>query len=480
MKDTATTAADRPHSKGDRIPARRIDGDGTSNARFDFEGTYAVASIVLNGKIVGDDCANDSQWEYSLNGKDWKPAIAGGSCGEQARYVRVSGPVAALPDTDIQFIADSGFAVEPADEWTNLFHKKQSWSGSDGIYSIPVNGVEAHGTAARTTTVFVFGDTFVGNVDERTDARDPSTAMLNNTLGIMDGAEPDPEKLRFVWREGENGDPLSAIVPTTPKATSHHDTYYWLQDGASIGGHYHGFPLIIGHDPDGPEGFQFAVHGITHVTAPLTAAGPDLSRVKQTDTPLYFKSAGGHTTYFGAAIMPNTAEAGVPQPDGYVYIYGLQHNGIHQLVAARVLPEDLADIGQWTYWNGGEWTDRKEDCAPIAPEVSCELSVSRMTGGSLDGKYVVLCQLGGTTGNRLAIYSGDSPVGPFGASTPLYYCPESEEGRGIYTYNAKGHPHLSAPGELLISYNVNTTSMEANMAYGSIYRPRFVRLRQIP
>lgn len=484
MKDASTTAAGKPRRQGDRIPARRISVKGSSAvaAIFDFEATYVLAEVRIGGESADGHRTDGTAIEYSLNGKDWKALTGNGSERDQVRYVRFSGPAASLSEDGVQFIAGQGFAVEPADEWTGLFDRNRDWTGGDGIYSIPFNGVEAHGTAASTKTLLVFGDTFIGDVDERTGARAPDTAMINNTLAVLDGADPDPEALRFVWREGIGGEPLSAIVPTTPKATSHEGTYYWLQDGASVGGRFHCFPLIIGHDPDGPEGFQFAVHGVTHVSAPLTANGLDLENQKQSDTELYFKSAGGHTIYFGAAIMPNTAEAGVPRPDGFVYVYGLQHNGVHRLVVARAPAESLGDIGQWKYWNGVEWTSRKEECAPIAPEVSCELSVSMMTGGALDGKYVVACQRGGTAGNHLAIYAGDGPAGPFGPCAPVYYCPEPDlkPGQEIYTYNAKAHPHLSAPGELLISYNVNSTSMEANMGHGDIYRPRFVRLRQIP
>ena len=45
-------------------------------------------------------------------------------------------------------------------------------------------------------------------------------------------------------------------------------------------------------------------------------------------------------------------------------------------------------------------------------------------------------------------------------------------------YNAKAHPHLSRPGELLISYNVNTFDFWGDFFRDAdIYRPRFIRLK---
>jgi hypothetical protein len=83
------------------------------------------------------------------------------------------------------------------------------------------------------------------------------------------------------------------------------------------------------------------------------------------------------------------------------------------------------------------------------------------------------------TGNWLSMYVGDSPVGPFENATRLHYCNEPKGGKGIYTYNAKGHPHISKQGELLVSYNVNTTSWEMHEKHASIYRPRFLNIREL-
>ncbi|MFC4599902.1 DUF4185 domain-containing protein [Cohnella hongkongensis] len=466
-----------PGRKGDPIPVSRswetADGPEERWTIYDFGATYPLGEI--RGPSAGGP---PRRAEYSLDGREWTPVLPP-EPGEQplrpestphARYVRTDGKAEA-------FLAGAGFAVEPDEEWTRLFHRKQGWTGSDGIYSIPLNGVEAPGRAAETRTLFLFGDTFIGTIDEHTDER-RNTVMINNTLAVLDGGRPDPEAITFLWnREGEA--PASAIVPGTPKGLAHEGTYYWLQDGTSVGGRFHCFPLIIGPNPDGPEGFQFEVHGVVRVSAPMGADGPELDRQEQADTDLYFRSAAGHTTYFGAAVLPCTAEAGVREPDGFVYVYGLQNDGDTKLVVARALAEELERTEQWTFWDGNGWTPRKELCAPIASGVSSELSVSPVVGGPLDGKYVLVIQQGGVSGNRVALSVGDGPAGPFGPYVPLHACAEPEQGRGIYSYNAKAHPHLSPPGELLASYNVNTTSMDVHMAFGSIYRPRFLRIRQV-
>jgi len=69
------------------------------------------------------------------------------------------------------------------------------------------------------------------------------------------------------------------------------------------------------------------------------------------------------------------------------------------------------------------------------------------------------------------------PWGPFGPLIKVWDCPEATEGKGYFTYNAKAHPALSGPGELLISYNVNAGNFFAALEKDPhLYRPRFIKL----
>lgn len=478
-----------PKREGDIIPVEQATelGGGHSNEKrslqFAFGGAYPIGGWRLPVAY--------EEMEYSLNGREWSSAASGhgglervtADAGIQAQYLRatfssgISDAELAAAREDAVFYAGVGYAAEQADAWTDLFHRQQGWTGSDGIYSIPFDGCETNGSAAGKNTLLLFGDTFIGKVDETT-ARRQVTEMINNTLAVLSGGSPDQDAIRFLWRSNDDGRPLSAITPNTEKGLQVDGSYYWLQDGLSLGGKAYCFPLIIGPNPDGPEGFQFAVHGVARVAMKLEENGPRLEEQEQTDTDLYYTAANGRTTYFGAAIMANTERAGIPAPDGYVYVYGLQNGERPAVVVARAPEKLFEDWTAWRYWDGSDWSADKEQVQPIAGEISCEYSVTPM-GGQWDGAgYAVVFQEAGT-GNRLSMYIGDSPVGPFRNPIRLFACPEPLEGKTNYVYNAKAHPHLSAEGELLSSYNVNATSMDSHMEDGGIYRPRFVNIRQI-
>ena len=372
--------------------------------------------------------------------------------------------------------------VEPAQEWTELFARTSGWTGADGIYTLPLSGDDSPGAGARTATLLVFGDTFIGSVD-RGGAR-VGAAMVNNTLAVLEGAAPDPSRIRFLWRTTADGRPASMIVPRTPRGREVPNGYYWLQDGAVVGDAWYCFPVLIGPNPAGPEGFQFALHDVTRVAVPTTTDPDcplDWSRERQVDTPLHYQDGDGHVVHFGAALLPNTRQSGAPQPDGFVYVYGLLQAGgpvPHRLVVARVPEAAFADdaFAAWRFWDGGRWQPDRTRVAPVAPAVSPEASVSPLVGGGWHGRYALTCQLRDT----VALYLADGPAGPFRDPVPLWRCPETrapDRPAGVYVYNAKAHPHLALPGELLVSYNVNTTRWDEHLRHADIYRPRFLRVR---
>ncbi len=104
------------------------------------------------------------------------------------------------------------------------------------------------------------------------------------------------------------------------------------------------------------------------------------------------------------------------------------------------------------------------------------MSVSPITSGENAGKYIAVYTYDVNT--TLIVYSiADKPWGPFSKATIMFESLERERlGNTTYTYNSKAHPHLSKPGELIVTYNVNTYNMEHNMSCAEVYRPRFVKM----
>ncbi len=356
----------------------------------------------------------------------------------------------------------------PAPEWTALFDRESGWTGADGIYSVPVNGVDAPGTAAQTTTTFLFSDTAIGDV--RPDgSRAPGTVLVNNTLAHLAGGAPDAGQVGFFWPV-VNGQARPLVAPSTP--ASQPGDWYWNQDGIVQGQTLHSLFLRIRRPPAG----FFEVAGVSLVS--WTAVDGLPTDIVQRDTPFFRPDRPGRgNIQFGAAFMANTVEAGAPHPDGFLYVYGVQNDGFNKkLLVACLRPSDLTHFGLWRFWNGTTWGPRLDDAATVTDRVSNELSVTPLA----DGRFLLVSQLDAVS-PYVAVRIGESPVGPWSAPETVYTCPEAATDPDTFCYNAKAHPHLSAPGELLISYNVNTRDFFGDFfADADIYRPRFIRLTGLP
>jgi hypothetical protein len=358
------------------------------------------------------------------------------------------------------------FTSEPAPEWTALMERTSGWFGGDGIFSIPLDGKEEQGVDGKKT-LFIFSDTYIGEVENN--IPQPGNVMVNNSVAWMTGCEPRPDAISFEYNTNGKGEPVSYFIPDNEASAP--GEYFWLGDG------------FINQEKDNAL-YIFAYH--VHKTGPgvfdFEATNVALLKIKD-PTPEGIKSYQQFATglgyvhpeqgrvYFGSGVFVNTRKAKAPDPDGYVYIYGIME-GRKSLIAARVRPAKIEEFDAWTFWNGQEWVKKKEEAASITDGVSNELSVTP-TG---DGRYLLTFTVLGLS-DKVGIQVGESPVGPFGEIHEVYTCPEYAE-KGLLPYNAKAHYHLSRPGELLVSYNTITFNFwEDIQKDATIYHPRFIWLK---
>lgn len=382
---------------------------------------------------------------------------------------RVDTPVTApaSPSADVASAARVSdvqpFSAVSAPEWDSLFDRASGWTGADGVYSIPLSGDERPGSAANGTTFWLFNDTFIGNVLP-SGARAPGAVIVNNTNALLVGDQPDPANMQFFWGTAPNGTPRARVIPNT---SSQH--WFWPNDGVVVGGKIVVFSLRM--KPGSGGAFNFAYDGISLFADDASNPTP-FSTYQQTVAPLYVPASGSKgDVIFGQAVMPNTVRAGAAFPDGYLYVYGVQNDASKKLLVSRVLPQNINKFSTYRYWNGSAWVAQIAAAAPLTSRLSSEFSVTPLA----DGRYLLVFQLD-ALGRSVAVRYGATPVGPWGLPISVWTCPEATLTPNTYVYGAKAHPHLSRPGELLISYHVNTFSFAEHFQNADIYRPRFIRL----
>ena len=353
--------------------------------------------------------------------------------------------------------------------WSNLFNRTSGWTGADGIFTHLADGWDQPddpNPAARV--LFVFSDTFIGKVDAA-GQRESGVVMPRNTGAVLDGRLPRPKQISFFWGN-MGGSAQSVIVPDTP--LTRQGQWYWPEDGVVTQGRFYFFAQRMEQTSSG-GGFNFAVAGVDLISELASGYGNAANPITQADTPLTIPatSTAGLIQY-GNAVMANTTEAGAPFPDGYVYVYGLRNDpATKYLLAARVPVGEISVFSAYRFWNGARWVADIHQAVPITEGLSSEFSVTPLS----NHEYLLVYQLD-TLSDRTVIRYGRSPVGPWSNASTIYHCPEPYEyvGDQVYCYNAKAHPVLSRPGQILISYNVNTMSSTANIDVASIYHPRFI------
>src|SRR5690554_805295 len=366
-------------------------------------------------------------------------------------------------ETSPPVIVGEGFTVEEAPEWTALFKRSSGWFGGDGIFAIPLDGRETGLSSSQAKNMVIFSDSMIGEIEG--DSLMPGFSMVNNSVAYLHGHEPKAINIRFDWAKDSKGRPTSIFVPQTP--SSEKGDYYWLGDGflnPALDSTIYVFAYRM-RNMDDAEEWSFKEMGTDLIALSAKDKFP-FKKQKQIETPFRFEDVG-----FGAGIFVNTQQAGVINPDGYVYIYGVR--GMEKnLMVSRVLPKDFEDFQAWRFWDGVNWNASMEKVAMVTPHVSNELSLSVLP----DGRYALIFTVNGL-GPVVGMKIGDTPYGPFGPVIELYRSGEMQQ-KNYLTYNAKAHPSLSGPGELLISYNVNAFSFfDEIKANPYLYRPRFIKLK---
>lgn len=251
--------------------------------------------------------------------------------------------------------------------------------------------------------------------------------------------------------------------------------WFWLQDGIRYKDDFYIFPTVVEEDLNGLEGFEFKISGTCMIKCKIVDQNIDFKNAFMREVPL-FNLSDDKEYIFPAAILNNNGKD--EKADGFVYFYGYYNDRpkfVRSLIVGRIKPENLDNLNQMRYFDGKNWVKDMTKASPLLEHISCEMSVQPIVEGENKGKYLAVFQYD-VNGPYLAYAIGESLVGPFSEPRIIYRAKEVDEMyKGTtYAYNAKSHLHLSSPRDILVSYNVNDTSMKNNKMDYTIYHPRFL------
>lgn len=162
--------------------------------------TIDLKKIYPLGKV---ECLDKINVELSFDGKKYfKYDVVDSFNNETTRYIKLT----SLVDQTVTIYAGLGYVAFKNEEFEKHFVNRHYWTGADGIYSFNLTQKEDY-NQQNDKTLFVFGDTFMGQANENGQRIEP-TAMVNNTLAYYENG-----KITFEAAKDENGNFKSLFDP---------------------------------------------------------------------------------------------------------------------------------------------------------------------------------------------------------------------------------------------------------------------------
>ncbi|MEC8895783.1 MAG: DUF5005 domain-containing protein [Planctomycetota bacterium] len=367
---------------------------------------------------------------------------------------------------------------KPMPEWDRIFSRKKGWTGADGCYSVELG-------AGRT--LWLYSDTWVGTVAEGKHAK--GSQLVNNSIGlqpsIAQGKPPKHDSLEFFWgKPGKDSKARAWIEPDLPLKADDPQaadkSWYWLLDGCMITPPGGGKKLLVflmhmGRKKEGGDGvFNFRMLGGALAVISNPQDDPSQWKISQAVNP-HSRRKGTDDISWATALY-HSGNAGPGEP-GMLYIYGIRDvKGLNkQVVLARAPTAQADDFSTWRFFTGKGWSEKSADSVKITDQAVNEHTVESI---SYKGKHrLVLVESQPVFGRHVLVRTAAKPEGPWSEFRKVFLVTNLEKGKHKrFTYAGKGHAHLSAPGELLISYVINSHDFWDMVGDASIYRPRFIRV----
>lgn len=323
------------------------------------------------------------------------------------------------------------------DEYFNsLFIRTgDGFTGGDGTYSVEL---------PDGRTAWIFGDTFLGKIEEDGSRKKSDPIYIRNSFVIQDG-----ENLTTLYQIINEGDHSTVIPPHVLESgfkITETEQWYWPGDGFIENNELKVFMSEFHQTGDGMWDFQWKN------TALASFSLPDLKLNNIT----YF-SFPNNNIHWGHSIL---------EDGNYTYIYGL---GNGKPYVARAVAGAIYD--KWEFYTANGWSDNHENCIPMAEiEGSEQFSVIK-----LKRKYIYITQLGGLS-DKICSFTSEKPYTDWTNKQMLYATPLPDDNKNIFTYNAVAHPQFIENNSILISYNTNSFELEDHFKDAGIYRPRFIRV----
>jgi uncharacterized protein DUF4185/uncharacterized protein DUF5005 len=349
--------------------------------------------------------------------------------------------LAVTPVARAQFCSAPTGTGTPDPYWNAEFTQNgPGWTGGDGTSSVLL---------PDGRSLFFFSDSYIGTVDPTTRLRTNPIFQAHNSMVVIgtDGS------FTSIYG-GTISSPTSYFVPANP------NDWYWLNEAVVVQtapGIYK-VELLMG---EWTGNFVF----VGNAVATLSLPGLAIDSVQTLNIP-------NTQIDWGSSLWLQGSD---------LYIYGTEFATHEYAHLAKANVGQIAQPSAWLFWNGSSWvSDEENSVRIISDSVSTGFSV-RKIHSSVGDSYLLVTEDTSpfyTEWKDIVFYYACSPQGPWSPKQVVYSTPETGQSAGagtLFTYDPHAHVQFTSNGELLVSYNLNSTE-GTDLVQADDYRPKFIRV----
>jgi hypothetical protein len=302
---------------------------------------------------------------------------------------------------------------------------------------------------------------------------------------------PEPKSVHFYWgAKNADGRPTAWVAPAGEargkQLSAESREWYWPTGGGIViagpaaSRRLFLFLFRVRTNPRGKGVWTFTVVGTTLAVIDNAAEPVDRWHVRLFDVPHSLRPKTRNDTAADAEMMRGMSACFVLESERSSHsalIYGIRKTGSlnDALVLARAPIEAIDQFDKWQFYDGKKsWVSSATASVPLADGLVSEFSVERLKINVRTVWTLVQCEP--FLRKRIFLRTAPTPQGPWSQRMTVESVPDIDRNRSYFTYAAKGHAELSRPGELLITYLVNSNQFSDLIEDTQIYRPKFLRL----
>lgn len=309
-----------------------------------------------------------------------------------------------------------------------------AFTGGDGVYSVQL---------PDQRNVWIFGDSFLGNVTEDRKRIKTSPLYVRNCFVVQDGEQLTTRT------QGELEEYKSMMIPPEvadgSSGKNEIEMWYWPGDAFVEEETLYVFNSKFIKTGEDMWGFEFAGTELAAFELP-SLSEIDINRFENLND-----------IHFGHAVCAT---------ESYTYIYGAKEKLPY---VARAKRGDIYE--NWEFYDGTNWGRSSENARPILNKTGSE----QFSVFEWKEQFVMIMQADSLS-QKIYSYTAEKPEGPWGNPQVIYETPIVDNCKSCWTYNALGHPQFMEDDMLLVSYNTNSMELQDHYDNADIYKPRFVRV----